>query len=350
MKQLSYCAVLVLAGSAVAQVRYAVVDLGQIPASQVCPCFQPTAMSETGHVVGLYYAPDDERRSFRAQALSGSPMQDIGTLDGISQAADVNDSGVATGYSVDAANRQRAVRFVNGQVVDIGVLQGGTHANGNAINNAGWIVGMSQKKFGPDIHQRATLWIPGSAPQDLGTFGGPFAEAFGVNNNGQVVGWAWTAQWRQRAFLWSVQTGMIDLGTLGGVSATATSVSDNGIVIGTSDTADGFSRAFKWTAAGGMVQLPVPANAIYTIAAGVNSAGTIVGSAFLDTCEGQALIWTGNQVQDVNTLLPTGSPWHIIDAGDIDNQGRIAGTARLGNTSHAVMLIPVPTKPTGVRR
>jgi probable HAF family extracellular repeat protein len=336
-------ALVLAAGANAAQTTYIVVDLGAIPASSVCPCFHPTGMSENGHVAGDYFAPSGERRSFRSQGfgVATGQMQDLGTLGGIAQASDVNNSGTVVGYSVTTNGLQRAVKFENGQVIALPTLQGGIHANANAVNNQGWIVGMSQKQVGPDQQQRATLWMPGQGPVDLGSFGGPFAEAFGVNDHGQVVGWAWTTQWNQRAFVWSAQTGMVNLGTLGGNFSTAADINEAGTVIGSSHTATGFSWAFKWTAATGMVQLSTPVGALSTYAVAINNAGQIIGNAFLEDCSTVPLIWNGTQITYLNTLVNPATGWVISEVGDIDDQGRIAASARFNEGPyHAVLLLP----------
>ena len=85
--------------------------------------------------------------------------------------------------------------------------------------------------------------------KDLGTFGGPYSQAYAVSN-GQVVGEADTAG-GVHAFIWTQAGGMKDLGTLGGDSSSAIAVS-NGQVVGDSNTADGSGDGFIWTQAGGM--------------------------------------------------------------------------------------------------
>ena len=57
------------------------------------------------------------------------------------------------------------------------------------INDLGQIAGRSETSAG-ETH--AVLWEDGS-PIDLGTFGGPYSSAYGINNRGQVVGTASTA-------------------------------------------------------------------------------------------------------------------------------------------------------------
>jgi probable HAF family extracellular repeat protein len=84
--------------------------------------------------------------------------------------------------------------------------------------------------------------------QDLGTLGGRFSQAGGINDQGQVIGSADTADGSTHAFLWTASDGMQDLGTLtGGTFSEAFGINDQGQVIGVRDMADGSSRAFLWT-------------------------------------------------------------------------------------------------------
>ncbi|MEX2217181.1 MAG: hypothetical protein WD749_00350 [Phycisphaerales bacterium] len=317
---------------------YHVLDLGAVPASSVCPCFQAMSLSDAGHAAGLYFAPDGTRRAF----LYNQSMADIGTLGGIAQAFGVNDAGVVVGYSVDPQGRQRAIRQHQGVIADLGTLQNGIHANANGVNNQGWIVGMSQRKFGTELWQRAALWQGGTVT-DLGTFGGEYAEAEAVNDAGQVVGWAWDAQRRQRAFLWTAAGGLRDLGTLpGGVSSGASDVSDLGVVVGFSVQGDGSYQGFRWTEQGGMAALPAPAGAVNATPAAVNDGGNAVGSAFNPIqCSTVPVLWHQGRPVNLNTVLAPGSGWTVIAANDINSRGEIAASARFGGGPYrAIVLIP----------
>ena len=84
------------------------------------------------------------------------------------------------------------------------------------MNNAGEVVGFSGALHGT----HAFIWTAGGGMVDLGTLGGSFSWAFGINNRGQVVGNSQLpGDTLSHAFLWTPDTGMVDLGTLGGTWA-----------------------------------------------------------------------------------------------------------------------------------
>jgi RHS repeat-associated protein len=180
-----------------------------------------------------------------------------------------------------------------GEVVDFG---GFTTAHD--VNNRGQVVG--------DIYvttsdRHAFLWTdddgddqPDSAEiLDLGTLAGTDSRAFGVNDNGDVVGWTDTTQGR-RAFLWTPEQGMRSLGSLGGISI-AYAVNDHGWVVGTSQAGDGTVHPFLWTPTGGMVDLYPQADDFQLNAAtGVNDHGQVIGQVAHDGVL-QAFVW-----QDTN--------------------------------------------------
>ena len=118
----------------------------------------------------------------------------------------------------------------------------------------------------------------GAAPSytviDLGTFGTvQSAEAFELNDIGQVVGYA-----AGRAFLWE-NGAKTDLGTLGGPSATANALNEAGQIVGHSTFATGSpSRAVLWHN-GTLTNLtPDLASTESSSATGINESGLIVGN------------------------------------------------------------------------
>ena len=90
------------------------------------------------------------------------------------------------------------------------------------INASGQVVGDLPLSLGGLSH--AFLYSRGSTT-DLGTLGGVQSSALGINNSGQVVGWAATATQDIHAFLYR-NGSMIDLGTLGGDESIAWGIND----------------------------------------------------------------------------------------------------------------------------
>jgi probable HAF family extracellular repeat protein len=80
-------------------------------------------------------------------------------------------------------------------------------------------------------------------------------------------------------------------------------------------------------------------------ALGINSGGTIVGSANTAGDVSQdAFIYSGGVLTDLNTLLDgSGAGWSLTSAQGINDLGQIVGYGTIGGQTHAFLLTPEPS-------
>ena len=143
----------------------------------------------------------------------------------------------------------------------------------------------------------------------VSTLGGPNSQAFGINNQGQVVGNAdyGTGPGQQHPFLWSSAAGMIDLGVLpGGGSGRAYAINDSGKVTGFTDNTDYDEAAFLWTPntpngnTGVMADLGGNTDSDWSWGMAINAAGFVGG----DSEGGPSSPYGYNHVQQVIWTAP----------------------------------------------
>ena len=165
-------------------------------------------------------------------------------------------------------------------ITEIGPLPGEEDAQAFGINEAGDVVGFSSTTIGfPDCcltTGTAFLFSDGEL-SDLGPLNGLDTRAEAINNLGQVAGWADEAF--PRAFLW--QNGEIqDIGTLGGDFSKASAINDAGQIVGWSFPPDTTQEhAFLWED-GTMIDLG-PASPFNQWQFGINNLGQVVGPGFI---------------------------------------------------------------------
>ena len=124
---------------------------------------------------------------------------------------------------------------------------------------------------------KLTLILPAYYVKDLGSLGGSYTYAYGVNNSGQVVGESGTLSGSGHAFLYGGGM-MTDLGTLGGsFSSAAQAINNSGQVVGYCYGLFEGYYAFNSFSYSGGVMSDLDLNDYNNVAYGVNDSGQIVG-------------------------------------------------------------------------
>jgi probable HAF family extracellular repeat protein len=228
------------------------------------------------------------------------------------------------GTTVSAAGAQPEVRVV--RMVDLGTL-GGSFSQATGVNVFGQVVGYSLTTAGAT---HAFLWQSGKM-RDLGTLGGSDSFAMGINARGQVVGFSNLAGGPSHAFLWQ-EGAMRDLGTLGGVESQARGVNNWGQVVGVAGTPQvGVTHAFLWQAGAAMRDLGTLPGDSFSDANAINDRGQVVGESSSGSAF-RAFTWSNGAM----TALP-GLGGDAF-ARDINIRGDVAGASHLpGIDFHAVL-------------
>jgi probable HAF family extracellular repeat protein len=138
---------------------------------------------------------------------------------------------------------------------------------GNGINNAGEVVGRidgfrSSQAFKFRDGQFTAIMVPGRSPDE---------DALGINNLGEIVGGRYKyPAWHS----WADQNGIFDFLDIG-TQSVAFGLNDNGVVVGWWFDGSGYT-GFAWSK-GKYISLSYP-GADSTTAIGINNSGQVVGS------------------------------------------------------------------------
>jgi len=197
------------------------------------------------------------------------------------QAADVNNGGLAVGWSANSIGDTTAVRWDGNRATILAAGAGAPSISlAIAVNDAGTIVGRGD--FGTAPFRRALKWT-GTSMTTLKSFGGGVDSATAISPSGLITGAGLSpVDSKFHAVVWSGTT-VTDLGLFGSAP---------------------------------------------TSGYGVNSCGTVVGDAVISVVDEitEAVIWQGGaQAVALETLLPPAHGWDLHVARAINDAGQIVG-------------------------
>jgi len=373
-----------IAAAAMAQSpTYKVIDLGTVG-----PNGQPFAITKNGLIAGAAQTGD----ILSAEVWYKGQVVDLGQpgLKGQnSQAFSVNAWGQVVGEAQTdspdpqgedfcgfaalglASSGTTCLAFVwqNGVMNPLPTL-GGNNGVANQINGAGQAVGMAENDR-PDstcpsggaqkLEFKPVAWQNGTV-RELPTYAGdPDGNAHAINDSGQAAGGsgvcaAFNPVWLTNlqplhALLWESGK-VVDLGNLGGTGygdgIMALNLNNHGQVIGSSDLqGDASFHAFLWTHETGMQDLGTLPGDVDSAAIGINDNGQIVGVSIDANFNPRAFLRQGQELIDLNTLVPAGSPLDLASACSINTAGEIVGFAFDSSFNvHAYLAVPINTSHT----
>jgi probable HAF family extracellular repeat protein len=246
---------------------------------------------------------------------------------------------------------------------DLGTLGTGNDAFASYVNDRGQVAGQAYTNTTPNSEN--TYWCGNKVPTtdpffwdgtkmwDIGTLGGDCGVALGLNNNGQVMGVSYMAtDLVLRAFRWDKRVRLQKLDTLGGTGAGTYGIDDAGDVLGWANPVRGGFHPVIWPSG---TTKPIDLGVVkgYTngTAQAINSSGQIIGCLTnTNVCDANAaaFLWENGDMVDLNTLVPP-HPGVQLTGGDeyINDLGEIVTSGALSNGDYHAFLLTYAISTTG---
>jgi probable HAF family extracellular repeat protein len=176
----------------------------------------------------------------------------------------------------------------------------------------------------------------------------PDGVAYGINDQGQAVGYSGTCTAALHAVLWQNGTAsqLPDFGVAR--SNLAWAINDQGQIVGQVRSSDGTTKYPILWQNGTMTNLGLLLGDFGASASGINNLGLVVGSAWDSNFNwSHGFIWQNGVLTDLNTLFPASSNLFVVMANKINDRGQISGMALVlrgphaGKEIHAFLATPV---------
>ena len=225
---------------------------------------------------------------------------------------------------------------------------GGNNGEASAINNRGEVVGFAEDgtvdstcPAGITNNRIAlpALWKRGNAEALPLVGNDPDGFAYGINDQGDAVGYSGNCTSATHAVMWKDNTAFV-LQDLGGTGSNfAYAISNRGQIVGQVGSADGatfYAAVWRDGAHGAVTNLGALPGDFAAFATGINNRGQVVGNDFDSNFDwSHGFIWQDGVMTDLNTLIPADSNLFIISASNINERGQISGMATVETGPHA---------------
>ena len=352
--------------------RYTVTDLGVLPGATVSGA---SAINNRGDVVGLSGAQRMDRR--HAFLYRDGVMTDLGRfgLIGSHGGPAINDSGQVTGVApfgtqmTGPGQRLHAFLYDAGGMHDLGTPPGYSMSLGDGVNSHGQIIFEAWgNKPGTTMPTDHAFLTSGGRTVDIGVLpGGSDAIPTGINAGGQVVGYCERqTPFCLQAFVYDGRTRkMTSVATPTGFrDSYAMGINDQGQITGFAARSSHEERAMLWSGDRvtdlGTLSSPGDAGG-----AAINNRGEIVGTAWYEpnalsqfvhdhplrlkpllplfSHQGaeHAFVYRAGRMADLNALIPVHSGWMLKDASGINDRGQIVGMGLHHGEERGFLLTPV---------
>jgi len=302
------------------------------------------AVNDRGVAVGKAQTQDGK---WHAVLWDGGDMTDLGVLEGVTdtEAWDINERGDVVGTGFAAGSRAGgAFLWQDGKMHElVGPGGPGSPAGATGINDNGQIVGGAWSALGPRAAQyHAVLWTDIKRSSWLPPLaGGEEGHGWDINDDGLVVGLAQDANGIDRAVSWTDHQ-PVDLGALGGADAGASCVNAHGQVAGAARTPDAAVHACIWEN-GIVADLGTLPGSRHSRALDINDHGHVVGIAMAASPgQGQrrAVLWCGGAIFDLNGLVADTPDWELTTAHSLNSHGAIVGEGMMRGSKRGFLLTP----------
>jgi hypothetical protein len=318
---------------------------------QINQGFSPAMdVNDDGTVVGWWFGPkvsdqvNTESRGYVWTLATGTRpiITDPATVNKFPLYTAVNDPSRtlrinATGTVAGVGSDNKATIWTSAQgLVSLGSFDGGVNASAaGGLNDVRQVVGYSwgggYNNSGPFI------WSFANGLQALTGFSGLNGIAFGINNNGQVVGQMCCPAGRSSAsaFIWSASAGETIIPDLPGAEQTGGfSINDSGVVVGRALIGADEWVVFRWSEATGTQNLNAPTGFVELL--DINNAGDIVATIIPPAGGRAPYLYHNGSWTNLNNLLPGGTGFTLQFVEAINNRGWIVGA---GTTSAPAELL-----------